>query len=73
MTLSLNTRLLLASSLVLAAFLGITGLVLDRAFRASADTALRDRLQGRNALSRPPISTRASCACPPSCQTRAFP
>jgi two-component system sensor histidine kinase PhoQ len=46
MTLSLNTRLLLASSMVLAAFLGITGLVLDRAFRASADTALRDRLQG---------------------------
>jgi two-component system sensor histidine kinase PhoQ len=46
MTLSLNTRLLLASSVVLAAFLGITGLVLDRAFRASADTALRDRLQG---------------------------
>jgi two-component system, OmpR family, sensor histidine kinase PhoQ len=45
-TLSLNTRLLLASSVVLAAFLGITGLVLDRAFRASADTALRDRLQG---------------------------
>lgn len=46
MTLSLNTRLLLASSVVLAAFLGITGLVLDGAFRASADTALRDRLQG---------------------------
>ena len=46
MTLSLNSRLLLASSVVLAAFLGITGLVLDRAFRASADTALRDRLQG---------------------------
>ena len=46
MTLSLNTRLLLASSVVLAAFLGFTGLVLDRAFRASADTALRDRLQG---------------------------
>jgi len=45
-TLSLNTRLLLASSMVLVAFLGITGLVLDRAFRASADTALRDRLQG---------------------------
>ncbi len=46
MTLSLNTRLLLASSVVLAAFLGITGLVLDSAFRASADSALRDRLQG---------------------------
>jgi len=45
-TLSLNTRLLLASSVVLAAFLGMTGLVLDGAFRASADTALRDRLQG---------------------------
>lgn len=45
-TLSLNTRLLLASSMVLAAFLGVTGLVLDSAFRASADTALRDRLQG---------------------------
>jgi two-component system sensor histidine kinase PhoQ len=45
-TLSLNTRLLLASSVVLAAFLGMTGLVLDNAFRASAETALRDRLQG---------------------------
>jgi two-component system sensor histidine kinase PhoQ len=44
-TLSLNTRLLVASSVVLAAFLGITGLVLDKAFRASAETALRDRLQ----------------------------
>ena len=46
MTLSLNTRLLLASSVVLTAFLGFTGLVLDSAFRASADAALRDRLQG---------------------------
>ncbi len=46
MTLSLNTRLLLASGVVLAAFLGITGLVLTRAFHASAETALRDRLQG---------------------------
>lgn len=47
MTLSLNTRLLLTSSLVLAAFLGMTGLVLDNAFRDSAETALRDRLQGQ--------------------------
>lgn len=46
MTLSLNTRLLLASSVVLAAFLGATGWVLDRAFQASTDAALRDRLQG---------------------------
>jgi two-component system, OmpR family, sensor histidine kinase PhoQ len=45
-TLSLNTRLLLASSVVLVAFLGSTGLVLDNAFRASIETALRDRLQG---------------------------
>lgn len=44
--LSLNARLLLASSVVLAAFLGVTGLVLDSAFRASANSALRDRLQG---------------------------
>ncbi|MEO7557956.1 MAG: histidine kinase, partial [Gammaproteobacteria bacterium] len=42
---SLNTRLLLAASLVLAAFLGSTGLILDRAFRDSAEAALRDRLQ----------------------------
>lgn len=46
MTLSLNARLLLASSVVLAAFLGITGWVLDRAFQASTEAALRDRLQG---------------------------
>lgn len=47
MTLSLNTRLLVASSVVLAAFLGTTGLVLDNAFRASAESALRDRLQNQ--------------------------
>lgn len=47
MTLSLNARLLLASSLVLAGFLGGTGAVLDTAFRDSAETALRDRLQGQ--------------------------
>jgi len=45
-TLSLHTRLLLASSVVLAAFLGATGWVLDRAFQASTEAALRDRLQG---------------------------
>lgn len=43
---SLNTRLLMAASLVLAAFLGITGIILDRAFRTSAESALQDRLQG---------------------------
>ena len=42
---SINTRLLAAASLVLAAFLGLTGGVLDRAFRDAAETALRERLQ----------------------------
>ncbi len=45
MNLSLQTRLLLAASLVLAAFLGLTGITLDRAFRDSAEAGLRDRLQ----------------------------
>lgn len=43
---SLQGRLLLAASLVLTAFISITGFSLDRAFRHSAETALRDRLQG---------------------------
>ncbi len=43
---SLHGRLLLAASLVLAAFISITGFSLDRAFRQSAEAALRERLQG---------------------------
>jgi len=42
---SLQTRLLLAASIVLAAFLGLTGMTLDRAFRDSAEAGVRDRLQ----------------------------
>ncbi len=42
---SLNLRLGLAASLVLVAFLGLTGWALDRAFRDSAETAVRERLQ----------------------------
>ncbi|HEY9198873.1 MAG TPA: ATP-binding protein [Gammaproteobacteria bacterium] len=42
---SLNARLTLATGLVLIAFLGLTGYALDRAFRASAETAVRERLQ----------------------------
>lgn len=42
---SLHARLLLASSLVLAGFLGTTGLALDKAFRVSAKTSLQERLQ----------------------------
>lgn len=47
MSLSLNRRLLLAASIVLIAFLGITGLVLQRAFRHNAEQAEYDRLQGK--------------------------
>ncbi len=43
---SLRARLLLASAVVLAAFLGLTGAALDQAFRRSAESALRERLQG---------------------------
>jgi two-component system sensor histidine kinase PhoQ len=42
---SLRARLLLVSAVVLAGFLGLTGLALDQAFRASAESALRERLQ----------------------------
>lgn len=42
---SLRARLLLVSAAVLAGFLGLTGVALDQAFRASADSALRERLQ----------------------------
>ncbi|MGE0387333.1 MAG: ATP-binding protein [Gammaproteobacteria bacterium] len=41
---SLRTRLLLVASAVLAAFLGLTGLTLDRAFRDSARAAVDERL-----------------------------
>ena len=47
MTLSLHSRLLLAASVVLAAFFGFTGLVLEQAYRNSAEQAVRDRLQGQ--------------------------
>jgi len=43
---SLHGRLLLAATLVLTAFVSISGFSLDRAFRQSAETAMRDRLQG---------------------------
>jgi two-component system sensor histidine kinase PhoQ len=45
-TLSLQARLLLAAMLVLMIFTGLTGLVLDKAFRQSAEAAMQDRLQG---------------------------
>ncbi|MCC7410461.1 MAG: hypothetical protein IT495_02335 [Gammaproteobacteria bacterium] len=45
-TYSLRARLLIVASAVLAAFLGLTGLTLDRAFRDSARAAVEERLRG---------------------------
>ena len=47
--LSLHARQLLAASLALAAFLGLTGIALDQAFRDTAVSNLHERLQN-NAL-----------------------
>lgn len=44
-TISLSKRLLLSASLALILFLGMTGVVLDRAFHENSTTAVRDRLQ----------------------------
>ncbi|HQC72866.1 MAG TPA: hypothetical protein PLE42_09130 [Candidatus Competibacteraceae bacterium] len=44
---SLSGRLLTAASVVLAAFLGLTGLSLDQAFRDSLQAAVQDRLQAQ--------------------------
>jgi two-component system sensor histidine kinase PhoQ len=46
MNLSLHVRLLLAASLVLSGFLGLTGAALDRAFRDSSEQALQAQLLG---------------------------
>lgn len=44
---SLNSRVLIAAGLVLAAFLGSAGFALDQAFRDSALTVVRERLTAR--------------------------
>lgn len=44
---SLNARIILAASLVLAIFLALTGIALDQAFRDSARAAREERLQGQ--------------------------
>jgi two-component system sensor histidine kinase PhoQ len=41
---SIHQRLFLAASLVLSAFLGLTGLALDKAFRSASEEALQARL-----------------------------
>lgn len=45
MTRSIARRLLISSLVLLVAFLGIAAAALDRAFRSSAESAARDRLQ----------------------------
>ena len=47
MNLSLTSRLLLAGSIVLAAFLGLTGVILDHAFRTYAEESLQERIQAQ--------------------------
>jgi two-component system sensor histidine kinase PhoQ len=42
---SITHRLLVSNLVILAAFLGLAGAALDRAFRASAETAVREQLQ----------------------------
>jgi two-component system sensor histidine kinase PhoQ len=46
--LSLTARLLVTGSVVLTAFLGITGLTLERAFSDFAEQSLQDKLQAEN-------------------------
>ncbi len=43
---SLHLRILVAASIVLAGFFGLTGVILDQAYRNSAESALQERLQG---------------------------
>jgi two-component system sensor histidine kinase PhoQ len=45
--LSLSARLGIVAALVLAAFFGLTGLALDRAFRQSVEAGMRDGLQAQ--------------------------
>jgi two-component system, OmpR family, sensor histidine kinase PhoQ len=45
--LSLTSRLLFAGSIVLTAFLGLTGLILDRNFSAYAEESLQERIQAQ--------------------------
>jgi two-component system sensor histidine kinase PhoQ len=46
MPLSIHLRMVIAASFVLAAFFGLSGYALDKAFRDSVEVALKDRLQG---------------------------
>ena len=45
MTLSINSRMLIAASIILFSFLGVTGLTLERAFYVNAEESFKERLQ----------------------------
>ncbi len=45
--LSLQNRLLIMATVILTVFLGLTGLVLDRAFRSSSESAQQGRMEGQ--------------------------
>jgi len=45
MNVSIRSRLFISASLVLAAFLGLTGIALDKGYQDSAETAVQARLQ----------------------------
>ena len=45
MTLSINSRMLIAASIILCSFLGITGVTLEGSFRASTEESFKERLQ----------------------------
>lgn len=68
MTRSIRTRVLLAASLALAGFLGLTGVALDRAYRSSAESAVRDylRTQVYGLLAAADLSPNDTLTLPPS-------
>ncbi len=45
MVLSINSRMLIVATITLASFLGVTGITLERSFKANAEAALKERLQ----------------------------
>lgn len=44
MKLSINSRMLISAGIILAAFLGVTGVTLDNSFRISTEEAMRERM-----------------------------
>ncbi len=43
--LSINSRMLIAATIILAGFLGVTGITLENSFRVNAEAAMKERLQ----------------------------